>query len=54
MTWTFSMEGQSRLRYHNGQKEDEEYCVKEDIGKYDMWYDVVYKTMSWDTSFPDP
>jgi len=36
-----------RLRYHNGQKQDKEYCVcaKEGIGKYDMWYGVVCKAV---------
>ena len=36
------MQAQARLRYYNGQKQDEEYWVlKEGRGKYDMWYDWV-------------
>ena len=35
------MEAQARLRYHNGQKQDKEYCVPMN----DMWYGVVCKAV---------
>ncbi len=37
------METQTLLWYHNGQKQDKEYCVEEGIGTYDMWYGEVCK-----------